>query len=63
VLVVSVIPMRAKAFLLPLVFVLVAVLTGCASRKPKSSSRIYEGESPSIRYSSERETAGGALER
>jgi len=40
-----------------------AALSACASRKPKSSSRIYEGDSPSLRFSSERETAGGALGR
>ena len=44
-------------------FVVCAVSTfaACASKQPKSSSRIYEGDSPSITYMSERETAGGAV--
>lgn len=47
--------------LLLAVLPVVLCLSGCASRKPKSATRIYEGDAPSIRYSGE-ETAGGRLE-
>ena len=57
-------PMPAKVLVRFIVILSFAVvLTACAGRKPKSSSRIYEGDSPSLRFSSERETAGGALGR
>jgi uncharacterized protein YceK len=38
-------------------------LAGCStsSKKPKSSAHLYEGDSPSIRYSDKPESAGGAL--
>ena len=38
----------------------VLVLPGCASRGSKSSSRIIEGDSPSIKYTGT-ESAGGRL--
>lgn len=41
---------------------LVVALVGCSSgknKKPKSSSRLYEGDSPTIHFNNERETAGG----
>ena len=41
-----------------------AALAGCAfgkKKKPASSARLYEGDSPSIRFSDEPEAAGGPL--
>jgi hypothetical protein len=35
-------------------------MTGCATGKPKSSARIYDGDAPTIRITGE-ETAGGRL--
>jgi hypothetical protein len=39
---------------------LIASAGGCANRQ-KSSARIYEGDSPSIKYTRERESAGGPV--
>ncbi len=39
-------------------------LAGCSlfsKKKPESSARMYEGDSPSIRYNDEPESAGGPL--
>jgi hypothetical protein len=38
----------------------IAIAAGCANRQ-KTSARIYEGDSPSIKYTRERESAGGPV--
>ncbi|HEX5176598.1 MAG TPA: hypothetical protein VFV83_06200 [Chthoniobacteraceae bacterium] len=43
-----------------LLLCLIAGATGCANRN-KSSARIYEGDGPSIKYTHERESAGGPV--
>jgi hypothetical protein len=51
--------------LLPLtVFIAALSLTSCGwgkDKKPKSSAHLYEGDSPSITFTKERETAGGPV--
>jgi hypothetical protein len=53
-------------FLLPLavLMLVVSLSSGCSwgkKKKPASSSRLYEGDGPSIHYNDQRETAGGAF--
>jgi len=43
-----------------LIVCLLAGGIGCANHQ-KSTARIYEGDSPSIKYLHERETAGGPV--
>jgi hypothetical protein len=43
-----------------LVLCLIAVGGGCAHQQ-KSSARIYEGDSPTIKFTRERETVGGPV--
>jgi hypothetical protein len=54
--------------LLPLVILIAAIsLSGCSlfgskDKKPESSARLYEGDSPSMHFSRERQTAGGPIQ-
>jgi hypothetical protein len=51
--------------LLPLtVLIAIVSLTGCSlfgkkDKKPKSSAKLYQGDSPSLYFTDEPETAGG----
>jgi hypothetical protein len=46
--------------LLLLCIVALLLTSGCAARKPKSDTRLYQGDAPSIRITGE-ESAGGPL--
>jgi len=60
-------PRNMSKLLLPLAILIAAVsLTGCSlwnkDKKPKSSAKMYEGDtSPNMHFSDEPETAGGPI--
>jgi hypothetical protein len=58
--------LRAMSKILALLSLLVALvaLSGCSlfhKKQPRSSAHLYEGDSPTLRYTDRPETAGGAV--
>lgn len=52
---------KSRLPLLLLAAAALCLLPACASRKSKSSARMYSGDAPTIKYSDKPESAGGHL--